>query len=82
MLSGSFTLRPETGTWSIGFLLWTVTFLRLASCLQAGELLVKLAAHARSSYTLEAHDYDYTNIRVALQRSSGGLNPRWAEVEG
>lgn len=50
--SGSLTLRPETGTWSIGFLLWTVTFLHFTSCLQAWELLVKLAANTQSSYNI------------------------------
>lgn len=42
-------MRSETGPWSIRLLLLTVPFLRFTSRLQAGKLLVKLAAHTRSS---------------------------------
>lgn len=45
------TLRSETGARSIRFFLLLARFLRLTRCLQAGELLMKLAAYPWSPYT-------------------------------
>lgn len=49
--TGFLTLRSETGARSIRFFLLLARFLRLTRCLQAGELLMELAAYPWSPYT-------------------------------
>lgn len=63
------TLRSEAGAWSIRLLLLTV-FLDLTSRLQAGKLLVKVAAHTRSSCTIQARYYEHRNHKIEYNNTT------------